>query len=120
VDALGGAPGVYSADWAGETRNYEAAMERIRREVEATGGGDRASFICQLILLYPDGRTVEARGEVAGRLAFPPRGPGGFGYDPCFVPDGEERTFGEMSQQEKARYSHRSRALGTLMQKLRS
>jgi XTP/dITP diphosphohydrolase len=118
VASLDGAPGVYSADWAGEARDYGAAMERLRREVEEAGGEKAAVFSSLLLLRWPDGREVLARGEVHGRLVFPPRGDGGFGYDPCFVPEGESRTFGEMSADEKAQFSHRARALRTLRDEL--
>ncbi|MCQ8186370.1 RdgB/HAM1 family non-canonical purine NTP pyrophosphatase [Parvularcula maris] len=118
ADALSGAPGVYSADWAGEERDYEAAMARLQREVEAAGGDRGAAFRSLLILQWPDGRRVLSRGEVRGRLVFPPRGEGGFGYDPCFVPEGESRTFGEMSAEEKRRFSHRARALDALRAEL--
>lgn len=116
--ALGGAPGVYSADWGGPERDFAMAMARLEREVEAAGGERGAKFVSYLILLWPDGRKVTARGEVEGTLVFPPRGEGGFGYDPCFIPEGENRTFGEMSPEEKARFSHRSRAMEGLMTEL--
>ncbi|MEO1042684.1 MAG: RdgB/HAM1 family non-canonical purine NTP pyrophosphatase [Pseudomonadota bacterium] len=118
ADALGGAPGVYSADWAGEPRDFGRAMARLQAEVEAAGTDRGASFISVLVLRWPDGRQINARGEVRGQLVFPPRGEGGFGYDPCFIPDGAEKTFGEMSATEKAQYSHRSRALEALMTEL--
>jgi XTP/dITP diphosphohydrolase len=118
ADALDGAPGVYSADWAGEGRDYAAAMDRLRREIERAGGGKEAAFKSLLILQWPDGRRILSRGEVRGTLVFPPRGEGGFGYDPCFVPEGEERTFGEMSAEEKRRFSHRARALRDLKAEL--
>jgi XTP/dITP diphosphohydrolase len=118
VPALDGAPGVYSADWAGEPRDFTRAMARLEQEVAAAGGDRRASFHSLLILLWPDGRRVDAQGEVGGHLIFPPRGEGGFGYDPCFVPEGEERTFGEMSPEEKQMHSHRARALRSLKEQL--
>ncbi|MEE4207915.1 MAG: RdgB/HAM1 family non-canonical purine NTP pyrophosphatase [Parvularcula sp.] len=118
VAALGGAPGVYSADWAGEERDYGRAMERIQREVEEATGDRRAFFVSQLVLYYPGGNVISARGEVHGTLVFPPRGDAGFGYDPCFVPDGDERTFAQMTREEKSAFSHRSRALRDLMTKI--
>ncbi|GGY37438.1 RdgB/HAM1 family non-canonical purine NTP pyrophosphatase [Parvularcula lutaonensis] len=118
ADALGGAPGVYSADWGGPERDFGKAMARLGREVKAAGDDRGAKFVSVLVLLWPDGRRVEARGEVRGTLVFPPRGEGGFGYDPCFIPEGEDRTFGEMAAEEKARFSHRSRAMEALMREL--
>lgn len=113
--ALDGAPGVYSADWGGPERDFGMAMDRLEREVKAAGDDRRAHFVSLLILAWPDGRRIEVRGEVHGDLVFPRRGEGGFGYDPCFVPDGETRTFGEMSADEKAQYSHRAKAMKKLM-----
>jgi XTP/dITP diphosphohydrolase len=108
VPALGGAPGIYSARWAGLTRDFRAAMERVRRKL-----GDRdpaACFVAVLALAWPDGHCECFRGEVAGRLTWPPRGERGFGYDPIFVPEGGALTFGEMDPAEKHRISHRARA----------
>ncbi|MEM9839857.1 MAG: RdgB/HAM1 family non-canonical purine NTP pyrophosphatase [Pseudomonadota bacterium] len=118
AEALDGAPGVYTADWAGPERNFRMAMARLGKEVAAAGGNDRAKFISLLMLLWPDGRRIVARGEVHGRLVFPGRGTGGFGYDPVFIPDGDTKTFGEMVPAEKARYSHRKRAIDRLMTEL--
>lgn len=116
--ALGGAPGVHSADWGGPERDFGKAMARLAKEVAAAGGDPSARFVSLLILLWPDGRRLVARGEVDGRLVFPPRGEGGFGYDPCFIPEGESRTFAEMTPEEKAAHSHRSRAMDSLMRGL--
>lgn len=118
ADALDGAPGVYSADWAGEPRDFGRAMKRLEDEVKAAGDERGAGFLSLLILRWPDGRQITARGEVRGRLVFPPRGEGGFGYDPCFIPEDADRTFGEMSADEKAAYSHRGRAMEALMVEL--
>jgi XTP/dITP diphosphohydrolase len=108
VPALGGAPGIYSARWAGPERDFAAAMRRVEREL---GGGDRrAVFVAVLVLAWPDGESGCFRGEVAGRLVFPPRGAKGFGYDPIFVPEGEDETFGEMDPARKHAISHRARA----------
>jgi XTP/dITP diphosphohydrolase len=124
VEALGGAPGIYSARWAGESKDFYAAMDKIRREVEATGASKpwRAHFISALALVWPDGRIVQVEGRVDGELVFPPRGTAGFGYDPCFRPDGHDRTFGEMTAEEKhgipsdgsRALSHRARAFQAL------
>lgn len=116
--ALDGAPGVYSADWGGPDRDFARAMARLEREVKAAGDERSAHFVSLLILLWPDGRKIQVRGEVHGQLTFPPRGLDGFGYDPCFTPDGETKTFGEMSMEEKAQFSHRANAMRALMKEL--
>lgn len=118
VPALGGAPGIYSARWAGPSRDFRAAMERVRRELDAKdiGDGDRsAHFVAVLALAWPDGEIATFRGEVHGRLVWPPRGERGFGYDPIFVPDGYDTTFGEIDPDEKHRISHRARAFEKLV-----
>ena len=108
VPALGGAPGIYSARWAGDRRDFRAAMERVHREL---GDRDRrASFVAVLALAWPDMDTELFRGEVQGTLIWPPRGDRGFGYDPIFVPLGGTQTFGEMDPAEKQKISHRARA----------
>jgi XTP/dITP diphosphohydrolase len=113
VPALGGAPGIYSARWAGSDKDFRAAMERVQREL---GDRDRrAHFVAVLALAWPDGAIACFRGEVHGRLAWPPRGERGFGYDPIFVPDGHDRTFGEIDSDEKHRISHRARAFAQLV-----
>jgi XTP/dITP diphosphohydrolase len=108
VPALGGAPGIYSARWAGPQRDFAAAMARVQREL---GDKDRAAvFVAVLALVWHDGEEVLFRGEVYGRLTWPPRGDRGFGYDPMFVPEGHAITFGEMPPDEKYRLDHRARA----------
>lgn len=123
VDALNGAPGVYSARWAGEAKDFAAAMARIEQEVEASGSPSRrAHFVSALALVWPGGEAFTVQGKVFGDLTFPPRGTAGFGYDPCFTPDGHDRTFGEMSAEEKhgipadgsQALSHRARAFQLL------
>lgn len=112
VAALGSDPGVYSARWAGPERDMKMAMKRVHDEVEKSGSPDRAaSFVAALCLAWPDGETRSVRGECHGDLCWPPRGHGGHGYDPMFVPEGETRSFGEMSEDEKNAFSHRGRAL---------
>jgi len=113
VNALGGAPGIYSARWAGPKKDFSLAMKRVEREL---AGFDerRAKFVAALALAWPDGHVEGFLGEVEGTLVFPPRGSFGFGYDPIFVPDGETRTFGEMDPAEKERISHRARAFTRL------
>lgn len=115
VTALGGAPGVYSARWAGEPRDFNAAMEKVRAELEAKEAHDySARFVCALALAHPDGETRVYEGEVRGTLTFPPRGEKGFGYDPIFVPDGFDVTFGEMDPSKKHAMSHRAHAFKRL------
>lgn len=117
VPALGGAPGVYSARWAGPDRDFGLAMERLRQELD--GEADRtAHFVCALALGWPDGTCEVFEGRVDGRLVFPPRGERGFGYDPIFLPDGEAETFGEMAPERKHAMSHRARAFEQLKHRL--
>jgi XTP/dITP diphosphohydrolase len=114
VPALGGAPGIYSARWAGPAKDFRAAMERVNREL---GDGDRsASFVAVLALAWPDGHVELFRGEVSGTLTWPPRGDRGFGYDPMFIPVGGALTFGELDPAEKHRISHRARAFAKLVE----
>jgi XTP/dITP diphosphohydrolase len=112
IDALGGAPGVYSARWAGEGRDFSAAMARVEKELgekgALTGTAPRANFICMLCLATPDGEVDLFEGKVSGHLRFPPRGSKGFGYDPIFVADGQTITFGEMDPAAKRDLSHRA------------
>jgi len=115
VAALGGDPGIYSARWAGEPRDFAMAMKKVEIALEKTGSDDRrARFICVLCLAWPDGREEIFEGEVCGRLTFPPRGDKGFGYDPIFIADGYDVTFGEMDQTEKHAMSHRAVAFRKL------
>ena len=116
VEALAGAPGVLSARWAGEPRDFDAAMDRVRRELEARSAADdaRAWFSCALAMAWPDGAVLVVEGRVDGRLVFPGRGTRGFGYDPIFRPDGHEQTFGEMEPGLKHAISHRARAFAKL------
>lgn len=119
VYGLEGAPGIYSARWAGPEKDFTAAMERVGRMLKDKGSEDvSAAFVCVLAMAWPDGRVEVAEGRVEGTLVFPGRGEGGFGYDPIFIPNGENRTFGEMTPEDKARYSHRMRALDALMPKI--
>ncbi len=124
VTALDGAPGVHSARWAGPARDFARAMRRIHDALAARAGrfadaDRRAAFVCVLALAWPDGRAVTFEGRVAGELVWPPRGRGGFGYDPVFVPCGDARTFAEMSAEEKARFSHRAKAVEALLEAVR-
>jgi XTP/dITP diphosphohydrolase len=121
VEALDGAPGVHSARWAGPDRDFHRAMETIEQQLRARDATmperRRAHFVSALCLAWPDGHTEEFEARVAGTLVWPPRGDRGFGYDPIFLPDGQQRTFGEMSSEEKhglpprgKGLSHRARA----------
>ena len=115
VRALDGAPGIYSARWAGPGKDFSLAMAKVEERLEAVGGDDaHAWFTCALAVAWPDGPAVVVQGEVHGALAFPPRGTLGFGYDPIFVPEGETQTFGEMDPARKDAMSHRARAFEKL------
>jgi XTP/dITP diphosphohydrolase len=113
VPALGGAPGVYSARWAGSGKDFSLAMARVHREL--TGRDRSAIFVAVLALARPGAATALYRGEVAGRLVWPPRGGSGFGYDPIFLPAGGTLTFGEMEPTVKHRISHRASAFAKLV-----
>ena len=121
VDALGGEPGIHSARWAGEAKDFRAAMNRVQTLLVARGAKApaqrRAHFVAALCLAWPDGHVEDFEGRVDGVVTWPPRGHAGFGSDPLFLPDGYDRTFGEMSAQEKhglpphgKGLSHRARA----------
>ena len=121
VEALGGEPGIHSARWAGETKDFRGAMNRIQTLLIERGAREpaqrRAHFIAALCLAWPDGHVEDFEGRVDGVAVWPPRGDKGFGYDPLFLPDGFDRTFGEMSAEEKhglppqgQGLSHRARA----------
>ncbi len=114
MPALGGAPGIYSARWAGADRDFARAMAEV--EARLAGASDRrASFVACLTLAWPDGHVETVRGEAAGHLVFPPRGTRGFGYDPIFVPEGGGETFGEMEPAAKHAISHRADAFRKLV-----
>ena len=120
VFGLNGEPGIVSARWAGPGGDFGLAMSRVRRElVERFGDFERAEkrarFVAVLCLAWPDGHHEFAEGDVLGDLVDPPRGDGGFGYDPMFQPDGCSQTFAEMSAAEKRTLSHRARAMGLLI-----
>jgi len=121
VDALGGEPGIHSARWAGPDRNFTRAMELVEAKLRALDAlapaQRRAQFVSALCVAWPDCHLEEFAGDVAGRLVWPPRGERGFGYDPMFLPDGLDKTFGEMTSEEKhglpprgSGLSHRARA----------
>jgi XTP/dITP diphosphohydrolase len=114
VAALGGAPGVVSARWAGPSKDFSLAIARVHREMGDTPDR-RAWFISVLCLAWPDGHTEAFEGRVDGSVAWPPRGARGFGYDPIFVPDGGTETYGEMDPAVKNSSSHRARAFAQLV-----
>src|SRR5579872_5761626 len=124
VEALDGAPGIYSARWASGSKDFSGAMARVERELVEKGAAKpwRAYFISALVLAWPDDHLELFEGRVDGTLAFPPRGENGFGYDPIFFPDGYDRGFGEMTAEEKhgipadgsRALSHRARAFQDL------
>ena len=121
VDALGGEPGIFSARWAGPSKDFSIAMQKVEAKLKAIGAATpdkrRAQFVSALCVAWPDGHAEEFEARVDGTLVWPPRGNKGFGYDPMFVPDGHARTFGEMDSIEKhglpprgKGLSHRARA----------
>jgi len=121
IDALDGAPGIYSARWAGADKDFRRAMHEVETRLQERGARTperrRAHFICALCVAWPQGDREEFEGRVDGVLVWPPGGDNGFGYDPMFLPDGHARTFGEMSREEKHELpprgkglSHRARA----------
>jgi XTP/dITP diphosphohydrolase len=115
VAALEGSPGIYSARWAGPGRDFTVAMKKVEERLEEAGAKDfSAWFTSALAVAWPNGPAVVVEGRVDGALSFPPRGDQGFGYDPIFVPDGFERTFGEMEPAAKDGMSHRARAFAKL------
>ncbi|MGN6286054.1 MAG: RdgB/HAM1 family non-canonical purine NTP pyrophosphatase [Afipia sp.] len=105
VDALGGQPGIYSARWAGPSKDFAAAMKQIERLLQERGATEPAQrtahFVSALCVAWPDGHCEEVEARADGTLVWPPRGTAGFGYDPAFLPDGHDRTFGEMTSIEK-------------------
>jgi len=114
ITALGGAPGIYSARWAGADKDFNAAMVKVEQELG--GATDRsAAFICALTLAWPDGHTETFEGRIVGVLVWPPRGARGFGYDPVFQAEGRDITFGEMDPVEKHSISHRAKAFAGLV-----
>jgi XTP/dITP diphosphohydrolase len=124
VGALSGEPGIYSARWAGPDKNFAHAMQTIEDKLRALNASNRkAQFVAALCLAWPDGHTEDFEARVDGTLVWPPRGTKGFGYDPMFLPDGFDRTFGEMDADEKhglpprgKGLSHRARAFVQLAQ----
>ncbi|MFZ1990540.1 MAG: RdgB/HAM1 family non-canonical purine NTP pyrophosphatase [Alphaproteobacteria bacterium] len=118
IDALDGAPGIYSARWAGENKDFASAMARVKAELDARRVPQdkwTAHFISALTLAWPDGHVESFEGRVDGHLTFPPRGGKGFGYDPIFVPEGHTETYGELEPEYKHTMSHRALAFAKLI-----
>ena len=116
VEALNGQPGIYSARWAGPKKDFDFAMEKVRLGLVEEGTlNTRSYFIAGLALAWPDGHIEYFEGRIDGDLVWPPRGRKGFGYDPMFIPDGHEMTFGEMEPDAKHAMSHRARAFTQLI-----
>ncbi len=115
VDALGGAPGIYSARYApgSDADRVEKLLRDMNGELQR-----RARFVSVVALVWPDGRAVTARGTCEGRITVQPEGSGGFGYDPVFLPEGFDRTFAQLSEEEKNHISHRGKAVALLRRKL--
>ena len=115
VAALDGAPGIFSARWAGPGKDFVLAMKKVEERLEEVGSTDRrAWFTSALAVAWPDGPCVVVEGRIDGDLVFPPRGDGGHGYDPIFRPEGSDKTFAEMEDAEKDAISHRARAFARL------
>ena len=115
VAALDGAPGIFSARWAGPGKDFALAMKKVEERLEEVGATDRrAWFTSALAVAWPDGPCVVVEGRLDGELVFPPRGDGGHGYDPIFMPEGSDKTFAEMEDTEKDAISHRARAFAKL------
>ena len=118
VEALGDEPGIFSARWAGESKDFGVAMQRVEDRLAALPEGTPrdAHFVCALALAWPDGHVEWFEGRVDGCLVWPPRGDRGFGYDPMFVPLGGEQSFGEMDPDAKHAISHRAVAFKQLVE----
>ncbi|MEQ1756446.1 MAG: RdgB/HAM1 family non-canonical purine NTP pyrophosphatase [Micropepsaceae bacterium] len=117
VDALNGAPGVYSARWAGTSKDFKLAMSEVHLRMQASGSKTAAAhFACVLALAWPDGDSLTFEGKIEGRIVWPARGEFGFGYDPIFVPLGFDQTFGEMDPAKKHAMSHRARAFAKFVE----
>ena len=120
VDYLGGAPGVYSARFAGEDGNDAKNNEKLMFLLQDVPAAEKtAQFVSVITLAFPDGRVIVARGECPGRIIAEPAGENGFGYDPLFVPDGYDRTFAQLTAEEKNQISHRANALKELERQLK-
>lgn len=119
VNALNGAPGIYSARWAGADKDFDMAMKRVWNDI-GDSADKSAMFVAVLALVMPDEQEFVSRGEVNGNICYPPRGDHGFGYDPIFMPEDETQTFAELGKDGKDKYSHRRRAFLGLMEMVKS
>jgi len=118
IPALGGAPGIYSARWAGPGKDFTVAMQRVNDELAAKGiatEGTPAYFVCVIAVARPGQPSLTFRGEVHGHLTYPPRGAGGFGYNPIFIATGETRTFAEMDDSSRHAITHRKQAFDAFL-----
>ena len=115
VDALGGAPGLFSARWGGPDKDFGLAMAKVNEALAGHESPHTAHFICALSLAWPDGHVESVEGRVDGTLVWPPRGTNGFGYDPMFLMHDRQQTYGEMSRAEKEAENHRARAFRLLL-----
>lgn len=122
IPALGGDPGIFSARWAGESKDFSLAFARIQSELKDVDALPpvAAYFVCVLCLAFPDGRAFDFEGRIEGTLTFPPRGLKGFGYDPIFIPDGYDVTFAELEPNIKSSISHRAKAFALFLEFLHS
>ena len=120
VHALGGEPGIHTARWAGEARDFDLARRRVQAELQELGGAAsrRASYICVLCVAWPDGRVRTFRGETRGTLVWPIRGDLGHGFEPMFMPDGYAMTYGEMTPEQRQRINARAAAMRKLEEAL--
>ncbi len=115
AEAIGGMPGIYTADWAGEPRDFYRAMAKVEELLQESGNNNRsARFVSTLAIVWPDGQNAIFEGSVNGSLVWPPRGEKGFGFDPVFVPNGYNLTFGEMEPAKKHAIDHRADAFAKL------
>lgn len=119
IDALNGDPGIYSARWAGETKDFSIAMNKVENELKSSNSPPpySAHFVCALAIYWPDGHIECVEGKAYGNLTFPARGEKGFGYDPIFIPEGYNKTFAEIEPDIKKNISHRSDAFKKIVNK---
>ena len=108
ISELNNQPGIYSARWAGRTKNFNLAIRKVYKKLKKKNKlNSKANFVCCLSIALPDGTSREFIGRIKGRIAFPAKGKNGFGYDPIFIPYGQKKTFGELKKREKQKISHR-------------
>ena len=111
ISELNNQPGIYSARWAGRTKNFNLAIQKVYKKLKKKNKlNSKANFVCCLSIAFPDGTSREFIGRIKGRIVFPAKGKNGFGYDPIFIPYGQKKTFGELKKREKQKISHRYEA----------